>query len=293
MMKLLSYLTILSSTFATASRNDDSYGLDCSFPIHSKALSCGDLLGDRQGVYDNFMDGCRNHYGEECNYEEDTRIAMNIRQPQSMVVRRDSFFKQTTEEFEVFAKETDHVSSLLFSCPKIKNFTSGGFRKIRTPESLQKLLTNFWEKNKEGMEEELWSKGSIYTNHWEAPTYLVSVENSELEGGGYELREAIWDAARDGIEDWTTMKLRPSSLYGIRVYTEGAILNPHVDRMPLVSSAIVNVAQDVDEDWPIEVYDRFGKAVNITMQPGDMVLYESGSLVHGVSRDDGLYRRAC
>ena len=43
------------------------------------------------------------------------------------------------------------------------------------------------------------------------------------------------------------------------------------------------MAQDVDEEWPLEVYDRFGKAINITMEPGDMVLYESGSLVHGVS----------
>jgi len=49
----------------------------------------------------------------------------------------------------------------------------------------------------------------------------------------------------------------------------------------LVSSCIINVAQDVDEDWPLEVYDRHDRAVNVTMQPGDLVLYESGSLVHG------------
>jgi prolyl 4-hydroxylase len=36
----------------------------------------------------------------------------------------------------------------------------------------------------------------------------------------------------------------------------------------LVSSAIINVDQDVDEEWPLEVYDRFGNAVNITMEPG-------------------------
>lgn len=56
---------------------------------------------------------------------------------------------------------------------------------------------------------------------------------------------------------------------------------PHSDRIPLVTSAIVNVAQDVDEDWPLEVYDRFGNAVNVTMEPGDMVFYESHSLIHG------------
>lgn len=30
---------------------------------------------------------------------------------------------------------------------------------------------------------------------------------------------------------------------------------------------------DVDEPWPLEVYDRQGNAVNVTMEPGDMVLY--------------------
>jgi prolyl 4-hydroxylase len=69
-------------------------------------------------------------------------------------------------------------------------------------------------------------------------------------------------------------------MYGVRIYTEGAILSPHVDRLPLVSSCIINVAQDVDEDWPLEVIDRQGNAVNVTMEPGDMVLYESGSLIH-------------
>ena len=110
---------------------------------------------------------------------------------------------------------------------------------------------------------------------------MVSVEDSNLEGGGYHLKDAVWAAAKDTIEQWTGMELQPTSLYGIRVYTEGAILSPHVDRLPLVSSCIVNVAQDVEEPWPLEIYDRQGNAINITMEPGDMVLYESHSLIHG------------
>ena len=54
-----------------------------------------------------------------------------------------------------------------------------------------------------------------------------------------------------------------------------------VDRLPLVSSAIINVDQDLDEPWPVEVYDHVGRAYNITMQPGDMVLYESATVLHG------------
>ena len=65
------------------------------------------------------------------------------------------------------------------------------------------------------------------------------------------------------------------------MYTHGSILAPHVDRDPLISSAIINVGQDVDEDWPLEVYDHEGWAHNITMTPGDVVLYESHSVLHG------------
>lgn len=246
-MKALSVLTV--AAFAQAAE----YGVDCSFPIH-RELTCGDLLGDRQSIYDHYMQGCRERYSADlCDEGEDMRLEMNLRQPQSMV-----------------------------------NFTSAGFKKIRAPESLQKMLSKFWENNEDNDEEEVWGKGNIYTNHWESPTYMLHVQNSEL-GGGEELTQAISTVARENIEEWTGLRLRSTSVYGIRVYTEGAILSPHVDRMPLVSSAIVNVAQDVDEDWPIEVYDKFGKAVNITMEPGDMVLYESGSVLHGVSYTQRLF----
>ena len=61
-----------------------------------------------------------------------------------------------------------------------------------------------------------------------------------------------------------------------------AILNgTDVDRLPLVSSAIINVDQDVDEPWPVEVYSHDGKAYNVSMEPGDMVLYESHTVLHG------------
>ena len=123
------------------------------------------------------------------------------------------------------------------------NYTDTGFKKIRAPERLRKLLTDYWETNKDKKKQEVWSAGNTYTNHWHSPTYMVSVEDSTLRGGGRNLKNNIWDAAKSTIEEWTGMELVPTSLYGIRVYTEGAILSPHVDRLPLVSSAIINVAQ--------------------------------------------------
>lgn len=54
-----------------------------------------------------------------------------------------------------------------------------------------------------------------------------------------------------------------------------------VDRLPLVSSCIINLDQDLDEPWPLEVYDHQGRAYNVSMEPGDLVLYESATILHG------------
>lgn len=115
---------------------------------------------------------------------------------------------------------------------------------IKAPPRVWKLIQDFWEKNKDQQTLENWGAGNTYTNNWQAPTYMVSVEDSKLRGGGRSLKKSIWEAARETISEWTGQELTESSLYGIRVYQEGAVLMSHVDRLPLVSSAIINVAQD-------------------------------------------------
>jgi len=141
-----------------------------------------------------------------------------------------------------------------------QNYTSTGFKKIKAPKPLWDLINDYWQQNKDKKVAEEWGIGEIYTNNWVAPTYIVDV------GDDSQLEKSIWEATRPTIEEWTGMKLEPTSLYGIRVYTEGAILSPHVDRPPLVSSCIINVDQDVDEPWMLEVYDRHDRAVNVSME---------------------------
>ena len=34
-------------------------------------------------------------------------------------------------------------------------------------------------------------------------TYMTSVEDPELKGGGYILKQHVWNAARDTISEWT------------------------------------------------------------------------------------------
>jgi hypothetical protein len=89
-LKPLLVLLAAYPTLANVEIEDGKMGLDCSFPIHSKKLgtdNCGGLVG-RQQVYEDYMQGCRDHYkGNSCDEVEGDRIDMNIRQPKSMVVR--------------------------------------------------------------------------------------------------------------------------------------------------------------------------------------------------------------
>lgn len=94
---------------------------DVSYPIHSDTVIPADEnpLGDKQTWYDELIGGCRKsceRCDSACVQTESDRIVMNRRQPQSMV-----------------------------------NYTDFGIKKIKAPEALMKLLTQFWENN-QGLE---------------------------------------------------------------------------------------------------------------------------------------------
>jgi len=165
------------------------------------------------------MEGCRHHYAahaDYCDETEEERIDMNLRQPPSMT-----------------------------------NYTELGFAKVVAPKKVFAALQKFWEENSGSGNEhaEDWDEGNTYTNHWDVPTFMLDVADEKFKGGGKNLEKLIWDGAKSTLEKWTKETLQPCSLYGIRKYGEGAVLAPHVDRLPLVTSAIINVAQDVDEPW--------------------------------------------
>jgi len=230
----------------------DNYGVDVSFPTHYLDFPEHDMDSSRNS-YSTFLQGCKAHYksrADTCDESEMDRMDMNLNQP-----------------------------------PVMQNYTEFGFQKTRVPKEVMEPLKKFWELNKSLKTKEKWADGDTHINHWESATYMINVENPNLEGGGLRLKNMLWDAAHESIQKWfgsdTNYPLAPASLYGIRVYGRGSVLAPHVDRLPLVSSAIINVAQDVDEPWPLEVYGHDGKAYNVTLDVGDMLLYESHSVIHG------------
>ena len=85
--RCLTGLLLLGAIVSRAQETTD-YGADVSFPIHHAALKDGPL-GDRNKIYTEYMEGCRKFYGKKahsCDVSEEGRLAMSLRQPQSMVV---------------------------------------------------------------------------------------------------------------------------------------------------------------------------------------------------------------
>lgn len=169
---------------------------DASWAITSHNLSSSIVNSDKQATYDAFIAECVEH-DESCERDNNHRIRMNVLQPRSVI-----------------------------------NFTSTGFQKIRAPEPLFKLLKQFWDLNRHRAYIEM-NEPSPYHNSWSVPTSIVQTYDSNFIGGGYNLSAAVWNMAREVLEEWTGQKLSGSSVYGIRVYHNQSILTPHVDRLPL------------------------------------------------------------
>lgn len=93
------FLAVLSAAWTTnrsrvLAQQEDAleYGVDVSFPMHYAEVLDAEHnpLGDRQSFYNDFLDGCVEHFGKKgqrCVQTEADRIEMSLRQPQSMQVR--------------------------------------------------------------------------------------------------------------------------------------------------------------------------------------------------------------
>lgn len=177
-------------------------------------------LGDVQSRHDAYMQACFDHYqqkngkGERCYDYESDRVALMLEQPRNMI-----------------------------------NFTYNGYSMTRIPDYLLEKLVAFFQANLGKQKAEKWGSGDIHTNHWEAPSTYLDIADPTLEGGGFALRQLVIHEVRKIVEDWTQQRQVSTSVYGIRIYPTGSILAPHVDRNPLISSAIINVASDLEEPW--------------------------------------------
>jgi prolyl 4-hydroxylase len=130
-----------------------------------------------------------------------------------------------------------------------------------------------------------------YRAHRHAPMRELTVTGVETDDGGDGselvplpdvLRREIHAALQPICEAWCGEPLEPTAVYGLRVYHHGARLQPHRDRIAThIISAILNIDQETNTDWPLEIDDHVYRSHRLVLKPGEMVLYEGGRLRHG------------
>lgn len=155
-------------------------------------------------------------------------------------------------------------------------FTQTGFKKMQVPNPLQAELEAFYQLEKTHKVEERNDAIGRYikSDGLTHPAHMIELSDA--------MRSNILEVLTPLLESWTNCALEPSAVYGIREYQRGASLAMHADRIDThLVSAIINVAQQVNTDWPICIQDHMGKSHEVLLKPGEMLFYESARLEHG------------
>jgi len=162
--------------------------------------------------------------------------------------------------------------------PQLPKYSETGYLKLPMPDELFDAFVTEYKNNQDHKHRESWHKESTQTNFHDVPMTMVGMPRNAHQLAAKYLRPAI--AKWAGVDE-NILKLK--SFYGTREYYRGSELRTHIDIVDThVLSAILNIDQvGMDEDWELEVLDHYGKRVNISMKPKEMILYESATTPHG------------
>lgn len=112
-------------------------------------------------------------------------------------------------------------------------------------------------------------------NPWEARTQLLRLPADE--------KRRLSAAIEPHVAAWVGRRIEPTVQYGPRVYNDGASLNMHVDRRTThVLGVILHIAEASPRAaWPLRIEDHDGAWHEVTLREGEMLMYESATLMHG------------
>jgi len=158
----------------------------------------------------------------------------------------------------------------------IPNYTASGFSKAKLPREMLDKIQQFYASHQEALETEVVPGGFISNSDQKQTKSSSLIDLSDA------LREEIHNALKLMMEQWCGKELLPTYVYGIRIYHRGAVLKCHQDRLEThIISAIINVDQQVDEDWPLVIDDNYCRRHQVMLKPGEIIFYEGGRLTHG------------
>jgi len=195
-------------------------------------------------------------------------------------------FNKSTKDFEAGIKNTLKSEWNRHKIPQ-RTFSPLGFAKGRLPKDVFASMGAFFYNNRHNKVREEWDGKGFFVNWWETDVFFIQIP--------WQLKEVYQIRLRDLVSEWAGTPVEQTVMYGLRQYESGARLLTHVDRLKTHAvSLIVNVAQgNLTQDWPVEVFDHHGRLHEVTMEPGDIVYYESAKNLHSRNRAlagaDGYY----
>ncbi|MDZ7865647.1 2OG-Fe(II) oxygenase [Acidovorax sp.] len=160
----------------------------------------------------------------------------------------------------------------------IKAHTRLGLKKCAAPEELFHEIAANYHANINKATTEIGSDHLIVSeSKLQSKSEIVPIDES--------LCEKIKASLKPLVETWAQTSLVPTYVYGIRVYRRGAILLRHRDRAATHTiGVLINIDQDVEEDWPLTIEDNDCRDYDILLRPGEMLFYEGTRLQHERSR---------
>lgn len=159
-----------------------------------------------------------------------------------------------------------------------RTFTTHGYDKEALPLELYADMETYWHNNKDSLSYEEWDNKGAYVNWWRSPPSMAYMP--------FGLKTKWHEALKALVERWIgyAVELERTDLYGMRAYSNGSVLLPHVDREETHAvSMIINIAQyGMQEDWNVEIMDLAKQTfVEVSMGAGELVYYESAKCLHG------------
>ena len=96
------------------------------------------------------------------------------------------------------------------------------------------------------------------------------------------LKGKLHSSLKPLCESWCGVPLAPTENALMKLYNKDAMVDLHWDSLDEnVVSVIANIDESLRDRWPLTIYDNYYRKHQITLSPGEMLLYEGARLRHG------------
>eukprot|EP00471_Norrisiella_sphaerica_P003140 CAMPEP_0184486480 /NCGR_PEP_ID=MMETSP0113_2-20130426/7966_1 /TAXON_ID=91329 /ORGANISM="Norrisiella sphaerica, Strain BC52" /LENGTH=600 /DNA_ID=CAMNT_0026868377 /DNA_START=118 /DNA_END=1920 /DNA_ORIENTATION=+ len=239
-----------------------------------------------------FVDHCKSKY-RVWNDEGDWQTWLNLQIASEPYPPLDVYFDNYKAQAEwITRRETVTTNTYIrnnYLAPSLPKYSETGTKMIKIPEPLYKELLDFYNKYLPSRSVESWDiHGATQMNFHEVGSDLVYLD---LDAAKRDFLANHY--IKPLLEEWSGIKLKLSSFYGLREYFPGAWLRNHIDREDthIISATLSVLKPNATKPWPIETIDWSGKRFRYEHKAGEMLLYESSTRPHGrpYALPDGLH----